>query len=313
MSSHMRVNLAGLALSIALFCPSSAGADEVASYCRISVGLSSWSPSECTIREDGKTLSLHWPGAGDRKFWVELIRSADGQSAQAVWNGLESHSKADEKLGKLVLSESCWQNDNTRICFVAQSLEEELAEEVAGDQMDSENAFASEDGGPVGPASSFRGIQLGMTLDQIRNVLPPQFQLTGKRQPGDIMQTLSAFADAVEAGGNGTPASAYIVLGEQMCGELAFSEGRADRLRLYQCFFNINGGMSVGEFAQQVVDNYGIEDGMKSRSDMSGGGIKYIWYVGVRRATNERFTVSFNGLSSILTLTVERIPSASFN
>jgi hypothetical protein len=120
MSIHMGVKLAGLTLSIALFCLPAARADEIASSCRISVGLSSWSPSKCTVREDGKTLSLHWPGAGTRRYWVELARSADGQSAQAVWNSLEGHPKADEKLGKLVLSENCWQNDGTHICFVVE-------------------------------------------------------------------------------------------------------------------------------------------------------------------------------------------------
>jgi hypothetical protein len=311
----MGVKLAGLALSIALFCPPSARADEVASYCSITVGLSSWSPSECAIREDGKTLSLHWPGAGGRKFWIELIRSADGQSAQAVWNGLESHSKADEKLGKLVLSENCWLNDNTRICFVVQSLEEELAEEAAGDQMDSENAVADEESGPVGPASSFRGIQLGMTQSQIASALPDQFELTEQRHDGDLLQMLDGFAESLVA--NGMPRqSVYIAAGEKMCGEVVFSDGRADRLRLYQCFFNITGRMSVEDFAQKVVDNYGIEDGMKGRTEMRGSGpytFKYTEYVGVRRATSERFTVALHQMNNVLTLTVQRIPGVNFN
>ncbi|TIL35948.1 hypothetical protein [Mesorhizobium sp.] len=178
---------------------------------------------------------------------------------------------------------------------------------VLGLSLSVGQAFADES------ASSFRGIQLGMTEVQLARSLDRSFVLKNE------LPAPKAFGKRTDGGPNVIRAPSgtlYIVRGEQQCGGVIFRHGEADRLDLYQCYFDIAGGMSIQDFAQQVIDTYGLEDGMAGSSQTRGDGayqFEYVQYMGVKQVTSERFTVSSNGMSNSVMLTVERIPHASFD
>ncbi|RWH69475.1 MAG: hypothetical protein EOQ86_30235 [Mesorhizobium sp.] len=161
--------------------------------------------------------------------------------------------------------------------------------------------------------SSFRGVQLGMSEQQIAQALDPSFVLKDEIPAPEILGGRTDGGPNVLQAPSGT---LFIVRGEQQCGTVTFRGGQADRLVLYQCYFDIAGGMSIQDFAQQVIDAYGLEDGMAGSSQTRGDGayqFEHIEYAGVKQATSERFTASSNGLSNSLTLTIERVPHAKFN
>ncbi|MER8421660.1 hypothetical protein [Mesorhizobium sp. M1329] len=174
------------------------------------------------------------------------------------------------------------------------------------------NADGSEQ--PRGNMSSFRGIQLGMTEAQLAQSLDRTFVLQNELPAPKILGGRTDGGPNIIRAASGT---LFIVRGEQQCGKVMFRDGQADRLDLYQCYFDIAGGMSIQDFAQQVIDAYGLEDGMAGSSQTRGDGayqFEHIEYVGVKQATSERFTASSNGLmSNSPTLTIERIPKANFN
>ncbi|RUU82759.1 hypothetical protein [Mesorhizobium sp. M7A.F.Ca.MR.362.00.0.0] len=185
--------------------------------------------------------------------------------------------------------------------------------EAAGMQPLQENATSAEHGAnePIGDVSSFRGIELGMTEAQLTQALDRSFTLTST-PAGTETQALTTLFESM----NGQPKpSLFIVKGQQACGQIVMHGGRAARLRLYQCYFDIGDGMSIGDFAQQITETYELEDGMSGHWEMRGDGayqFKYTEYVGIRQATSERFTASLHQMDNNLTLTVEGVPQANF-
>ncbi|MDG4898177.1 hypothetical protein P9272_32080 [Mesorhizobium sp. WSM4976] len=165
---------------------------------------------------------------------------------------------------------------------------------------------------PTDNASSFRGLQLGMTEAQLRQSLDQSFALTDKPAATET-QVLTMLLEGMN--GQAQP-SLFIVKGQQACGQIMMRGGRVARLRLYQCYFDIGSGMSIDDFVRQIIDTYQLEDGMAGHWEMRGTGLyrfKYTEYVGVRQATSERFTASVGQMDNNLTLTVERVPHANFN
>jgi hypothetical protein len=360
----------------------------MATGCLFKVGYSSWEPWECAVRDEGGTLTVSWPGAGDKGYLVRLVVAPDGATAEAAWSGFAGGAHSTEPLGILSKDSNCWFNETARLCFTRQAkdpppssesiretelnayypcathlrpddkerlndyanatktdpcvvattrqaidelaLSLEIAQEVEGDEEEAERALnndagsqnsggtalaQAEDAAPNANASSFRGLQLGMTQSQIAAAMPQQFQITSERPSGDVLQALTGFAEQFTPN-TGPRTTVYIVNNAATCGEVTFVDDQADRLRLYQCFFDMAGGMSIDDFAQQVTNNYQLEDGMAGRWEMRGDGayrFRYTEYVGVRRATSERFTASLHEMNNVLTLTVERVPSVNFN
>ncbi|MEI9417454.1 hypothetical protein [Mesorhizobium sp. Cs1321R2N1] len=186
--------------------------------------------------------------------------------------------------------------------------------ETAEPQHAPTNNAPEDDGGQPNPnASSFRGIQLGMTEAQLGQALDHSFALKSE------IPAPKSFGERTDGGPNVLEAaqgSLFIVKDQEPCGNVTFRKGRADRLELYQCYFDIAGRMALQDFAQQLVDNYGLERGMEVRSEIRGSGsLQYesVWYVGVRQAASERFTASADEWSGSLNLTVERIAHVNFN
>ncbi|ESY42575.1 hypothetical protein X747_12695 [Mesorhizobium sp. LNJC384A00] len=165
---------------------------------------------------------------------------------------------------------------------------------------------------PSGNVSSFRGIQLGMTESQIGRSLDQTFSLTSK-PVGTETQALNTLFESM----NGQPKrSLFILKGQQACGQIVMRGGYAARFRLYQCYFDIGEGMSIDDFAQQIVETYEFEDGMSGHWEMRGDGayqFKYTEFVGVKQTTSERFIASLHQMDNNLTLTVELVPHATFN
>lgn len=311
-------------------------ADTGNTSCRVLIiGLSNWRTSQCNVEERGDVLTLSWSISRTQTYRVDLALSDDGQSAQAAWNGIAAAATVDTPLGRLTQSGDCWTGDTATLCFTrpghgneyietteeAGSYDPEIAQEIAGDEEEAERALANEAAGQGGAgaalanASSFRGLQLGMTPSQVVAALPQPMILAAERAGGDVLQELTGFAEQFTPGA-GPRIKGFIVNNQSTCGEVTFVDARVDRLRLYQCFFNIPAGMTIEDFVQQVIDNYRIEDGMSGRWEMLGDGpyrFKYTEYVGVRREASERFTASLHEMNGVLTLTVERIPSVNFN
>lgn len=211
----------------------------------------------------------------------------------------------------------------------------EIAQEVQGDEEEAERAneaaghggsnsaltTAEADAAP-GNASSFRGLTLGMNAKQLSDALPAELSLFNQRRrpSGDKgIEEMNLVMTLIEAQApNGVPLGSLFILDSngRLCGELSFANGRTDKMRLHQCYFGISKKMSLEDFAQQVNDNYQLEEGMAYDMRFFGSGmnrIQYFEYAGVRRATSERFTAAINSASNVLTLTVERIDSVNFN
>lgn len=328
---------------------SGAQADETAIGCGFNVGYSRWYPTDCVVKDEGGTITVRWQGAGDKVYLTRLAIDRDGAKAEAVWSGFAGGEYTTEPLGILGKDGNCWFNETARLCFTRQGEGEayaddsaaddpnydgeispdfggsgegsEIAQEIAGDEEEAERALANEAAGQgeagatLANASSFRGLQLGMSPSQVVAALPQPMILAAERAGGDVLQELTGFAEQFTPGA-GSRIKGFIVNNQSTCGEVTFVDARVDRLRLHQCFFNIPPGMTIEDFVQQVIDNYRIEDGMSGRWEMLGDGpyrFKYTEYVGVRREASERFTASLHEMNGVLTLTVERIPSVNFN
>ncbi|TPI65056.1 hypothetical protein FJ417_00300 [Mesorhizobium sp. B3-1-7] len=179
---------------------------------------------------------------------------------------------------------------------------------------DSTNAATEDDTEqPNTNASSFRGIRLGMTEAQLLQALDHSFALKSQ------IPTPKALGVRTDGGPNvldAAPGSLFIMKDQQICGTVAFQNGRADRFDLDQCFFDIAGIVALQDFAQQLVDNYGLENGMEARSELRSQGstqFEFVWYVGVKQSAAERFTASASAFNGSLNLTVERVPQIKFN
>lgn len=327
-------------------------AEEANSSCRVlSIGLSSWPTHRCNIEEHGKTLTLSWLVSPTQTYRVDLVLSDDGQSAEAAWNGIEAKSDVDKPLGRLTQSGDCWTNDTITLCFArpghgneyvdaageAGSDEPEIAQEIAGDEEEAERATANEatpqqsgvgalaqnEGSALSAnASSFRGLQLGMTRDQIAAALNAEFSISDDRKPAPGGKDVAEFnfvmgVMGAQAPNGATFGSSFLFdRSGKLCGEISFAAGRANKMRFSDCYFGITEPMLLKDFAQQIIDTYALQDGMAYNWQSIGSGayrFEYYEYSGVRHASSERFTVAVNDLSKVLTLTVEPIQSATFN
>lgn len=192
----------------------------------------------------------------------------------------------------------------------------EVAEEISPDDAEQAAPNVAEESvtDATLSGSTFRGVQLGMTEAQLAQSLDRSFALSSKWTGADL-QAFAALAESMSSG-EPTGQMLFIIKGQQACGQIAMRDGVAARLRFYQCYFDIGGGMSIDDFAQQIAETYRLEDGMSGHWEMRGDGayqFKYTEYVGVRQATAERFTASLHQMDNNLTLTVERVPHANFD
>jgi len=323
----MRAIGAGILFILTMAGASPSHADQAHS-CLITIGMNRWNPGTCTVEEEGNTLTVEWPGAGKIHYHATLERSGgSGNQANASWTRVREDSTTTEALGRLNKVGDCWINNKADICFAINA-------EVATSEFDddpyedegSEDHDVAPNVAPSGNASSFRGIQLGMTKAQIRAALNDEFSLSselpspdGNPKGSDATYAMTLF---FALGGvqipNGMPfGSQYILNGDnKVCGEMSFADGHADRMRLGQCYFDIQGSITISDFARQIIDTYGLEDGMEgSTRSIKGpyGPIGYVQYTGVKRETSERFTAAVNDLTHVPTLTIEKIPSINFN
>ncbi|TGS19052.1 hypothetical protein EN852_001635 [Mesorhizobium sp. M2E.F.Ca.ET.209.01.1.1] len=185
---------------------------------------------------------------------------------------------------------------------------------VAAERPSTENSIVAQATDEASAdASSFRGIQLGMTEAQLSQALDHSFALKSQiPTPEALGVRTDGGPNVLDAG----PGSLFIMKDQQLCGTVAFQNGRAERLDLDQCFFDIEGLMALQDFAQQLVDSYGLENGMEARSELRSQGsaqFEFVWYVGVKQAAAERFTASASAWDGKLNLKVERVPQVKFN
>ncbi|WP_320249095.1 hypothetical protein [Mesorhizobium vachelliae] len=177
--------------------------------------------------------------------------------------------------------------------------------------LDARPAFTQE----TQARSSFRGIQLDMTEAQIEQSLDRSFSL-GTQPPGP-MPAEGSMNYQWRIQNDKTREYLYIAKGEQLCGKVTMSGGVAALLQLEGCYFDIGAWqMSIQDFARQLVESYGLEEGMEGRSEIRGEGSyqhEYVEYTGVRAATSERFTASYSQLSGSISLTVQPVSRATFN
>ncbi|MGN6537628.1 MAG: hypothetical protein ACTHKQ_18105 [Mesorhizobium sp.] len=327
----MRAIGAGILFILTMAGASPGHADQTAHGCSAKIDVSSWNIGNCTVEEEGNTLTVKWPGAGTIKYLARL--EVSGDQADASWSGIGGSSTATEALGRLSKDGNCWFNDKASICFATDNtaaasedadpnLADDIALEVAGDQVDRPPPIAA----PTGDASSFRGIQLGMTKAQIEGALNDEFSLSDElpspagdpRSSDGIydMNLMLAMTEIMMPNGAHFGSHYIINRDNQLCGEMSFADSRVDKIRLGQCYFDIRGRITLSDFVRQIIDTYGLEDGMEGSAKMVKGPygpIEYTQYAGVRNATSERFVAAMTSLTNAPTLTIEKIPSINFN
>lgn len=313
----MYAKLAGALFILAMAGVLPAHADQAAHSCMITIDVSRWSPGACTVEDQGNALTVKWPGAGTIKYFARL--EVSGNEADVSWSTIRGDTTDTQALGHMSKTGDCWSNDKAQICFAIDA--PAVAAQVFDDPYEDYGSDGEEaDAAPIGNASSFRGIQLGMTKAQIEAALPASFTLS--RRNDKIEGEFYADALVLGAAPNRELFGSLFILdkNDEVCGEFAFSGATVNKMRLSKCFFGTDTNISLEDFAKQIIANYDIADGMSYDGSVSSGSVsrtRYAEYTGVRGATSERFTAalseSSSGSSHLLTLTVEKIPNINFN
>jgi hypothetical protein len=139
-----------------------------AGACSLTVGISSYNPLHCRVVVNETQTLIEWPAGANRTHRFRLVHGTSDK-AEGFWNGLRAEGGADQQLGVLVNSGSCWRGERAQICFSSI----ESPEGPAGPDTSSSSKLGE----------ALRGLSGGQSMTcwhSQEDAMPPQVRLTAR-------------------------------------------------------------------------------------------------------------------------------------